>query len=173
MIFHNRKHHPKILPLVTPLCPQSHTTIHTKIHPYALVHKIPPRNPDILFSLHFIHMSIISTQTHFVTSFAKTIYTFLKTWQRHVTLLKTQDGDIPTARSALVNSLHWPLTHIVVQVLYTAIQNNLIPHNRHYLIHWLQSSLRIFKSGYPSLSIVINSIPSSCSLILFITPLYL
>ena len=41
------KNHPKRLPRVTPLCLQSCTTIHTKIHLYALVHKIPPRNPTI------------------------------------------------------------------------------------------------------------------------------
>ena len=52
------KNHPKILPHVTPLCLQSCTTIHTKIHLYAIVHKIPPRKPTILLSLHFIHTYI-------------------------------------------------------------------------------------------------------------------
>ena len=41
------KNHPKGLPRVTPLCLQSCTTIHTKIHIYALVHKIPPIKPTI------------------------------------------------------------------------------------------------------------------------------
>ena len=41
------KNHPKVLPHVTPLCLQSCTTIHTEIHLYALVHKIPPRYPTM------------------------------------------------------------------------------------------------------------------------------
>ena len=45
-----------------------------KIHPYGLVHKIPPRKPTIWISLQFIHTSIISTQTHFVTFFIKNPY---------------------------------------------------------------------------------------------------
>ena len=68
------KHHPKILPHVTQLCLKSRTTINTKIHPYALVHKIPPRNPAIWISLNFIHTSIISKQTKFFTWFTKTPY---------------------------------------------------------------------------------------------------
>ena len=55
------KHHTKSPLCVTPLCLQSCTTIHTKIHPYVPV-----------ISLHFIHTSIIKTQTNFVTSFTKT-----------------------------------------------------------------------------------------------------
>ena len=38
------KHHQKISPRVTPPCC---TILHTKIHIYALVHKILPRKPDI------------------------------------------------------------------------------------------------------------------------------
>ena len=38
------KHNHKSLPHVTPPC---RTTIHTKIHPYSLIHKIPPRKPAI------------------------------------------------------------------------------------------------------------------------------
>ena len=38
------KHHPKIPPHVTPI---RHSTLHTKIHLYALVHKILPRKPAI------------------------------------------------------------------------------------------------------------------------------
>ena len=62
----------KSLPHVTPLCLQSQTTIHTKIHACALVHKSPPRKPAISLSLQFLHTSIISKHTHFVTSFIKT-----------------------------------------------------------------------------------------------------
>ena len=53
------KHHLKSPPHVTPFCIQSNTTIYTKIQPYALVHKIPTRKPDILLLLQFIHTSII------------------------------------------------------------------------------------------------------------------
>ena len=54
------KNHQKIPPHVTLLrC----TTLHKKIHLYSLVHKIPPRNPAMWFSLHFQHAYIINTQT--------------------------------------------------------------------------------------------------------------
>ena len=45
------KHHHKILTHVTPLC---HTTLHTKIHLYALVHKSLPRKPVIWHLIHFL-----------------------------------------------------------------------------------------------------------------------
>ena len=94
----------------------------------------------------------------------------MKTRQRHVTLLKTQDGDVPTTRNILVNYLHCPLTHINVQVIYTSIQNNLSLQEHPYSIHFLQSSLRILKFGYTASKIVITSSPSSVALILCITP---
>ena len=84
----------------------------------------------------------------------------MKIWQRHMTLLKTKDREVMTTRNTLVNYLHLLLTHIIIKLIYTAIQNNLSSHKYHYLIYCLQSSLRILKFGYPSSNIVITSIPS-------------
>ena len=91
----------------------------------------------------------------------------------HVTLLKTQDGDVPTTINVLVNSFHCHSTLIAVQVHYDTIQNDLIINEHIHLIYCLQSSLRLFKSGYPASNIVINSSPSSPALILYITLFYL
>ena len=87
-----------------------------------------------------------------------------------MTLLKTQGGYVPTTINTLVNYFCIPLTRIAVQVLYAAIQNDLIPHNYHYFIYCLQPSLRIFKFGYLASNIVITSRPLSRALILCITP---
>ena len=169
MVFYNRKHHLKIPPYVSPLCLQSHTTIFTKIYLYTLVHKCLPINTGIWISLHFIHTPIISTELYFVTSLKKK-HDFLKTWQRHVTLLRTQDGGMPTTRKFPVNVLHHPSTHITVQVLYTAIQNGSSLHEHPYLIYFLQSYLRILISGYPASNIVITSSPSSSVFIIYMIP---
>ena len=127
------KHHPKSPPQVTSLCLQSRTTIHAKIHPYTLVHKSLPRKPAIWLSLNFfIHIS--STHKHNLSHHLQKLHKFLKIWQRHVTLLKTQDGDVPTTRNILVNNS----TLITVQVHYTAIINYLSLQNRLYLIYWPQ-----------------------------------
>ena len=107
------KHHPKIPTRVTPLYIQSFTTIHKKIHPYALVHKSLPRQPATWLLLHFLHSYIINMQTHFVTSFTK-IHKFLTTWQHHVTFLKTQDGDVPTTRGFFPSPLN---THCCTSTL--------------------------------------------------------
>ena len=80
---------------------------------------------------------------------------------------------MPTTRNTLVDYLHRPLTHITVQVLYTAIQNDVSLHKHPYSIYCIYPSLLILKFGYPSSNIVITSSPSSCSLILCITPLSL
>ena len=99
----------------------------------------------------------------------KNYHKFLKTLQHHVTLLKTQDGDVPTTRYVLMNYFHLYSTLITVQVHYTSIINYLRLQNCLYLIYLPQSSLRIFKFGYPALNIVINSRPQSCALIICIT----
>ena len=122
-----------------------------------------------IFSTYIYHQH---TNTFFSHHLQK-LQTFLKTWQRHVTSLKTQYGDVPTTRNNFVDFLHHHLICIVVQVHYTSIQKDLILQNHPYLINCLQSSLRILKYGYPASNIVINSIPYSCALILCITPLYL
>ena len=114
------KHHPKILPHVTLICQQSHTTMHNKIHPYALVHKRSPIKPAIWLSIH-LYIGLTSTRKHILSHYSQKIHKFLKTWQRHVTSLKTHDGDVPTTRNALVNSLHHHLTLIDVQVHYIAV----------------------------------------------------
>ena len=161
------KHRQKIPPHVTPLCLQSRTTIHTNIHPYALVHTTLPIKPIIWISLHFsIHIS--STRRQIFSHHSQKLYKCMKTWQRHITLLKTQDGDLSTTRNVLVNSFHIHSTIISVQVNYTEIWNNLSLQKNIYLVYFLQSSLRIFKSGYPVVNIVINSRPSSCAIILCI-----
>ena len=149
------KHHPKIPTRVTPLYIQSFTTIHKKIHPYALVHKSLPRQPATWLLLHFLHSYIINTQTHFVTSFTK-IHKFLTTWQHHVTFLKTQDGDVPAIENTLVDYFHNHSTLIADWVHYTAILNDLSLQKYFCLIYCLQSSLRILKSMYLASNIVIN-----------------
>ena len=63
----------------------------------------------------YIHLS--STSKHILSYHSQKLHIFLKTWKCHVTLLKTQDGDVPKTRNTLVNYLHFPLTHITVQVL--------------------------------------------------------
>ena len=137
------KHHLKSLHHVTPLYLQSRTTVHTKIHPKVLVHKIPPIKSAIRLSLHFTHMSIISTQAHF-SHHSQKHHKFLKTWQLQLALLKTQDGYVPTTRNALVNYLHLQLTRISVQVHYATIWNELSLQKHPYFIYFLQSSLWIF-----------------------------
>ena len=97
----------------------------------------------------------------------------MKTWQRHIILLKTQDEDVPTTRNVFVNYFHRHSTLIYVQVNYTTTQNDLIPQKHLYLIYFIQSSLWILKYGYPASKIVINSRPPSRALILCITPFYL
>ena len=84
----------------------------------------------------------------FLSHPSQKLLTFLKTWQRHVTLLKIQDGDVPKTRNTLMNYSHWPLTHIYVQVLYNSIPINLSPHKHHYLIYYLRTFLQILKFGY-------------------------
>ena len=76
---------------------------------------------------------------------------------------------MPTTRNTLVNYLHLHLTHISIQVHYTAIQNNFSLHKHHYLIYFLQSSLWILKFGYPALNIIITLSLSSRALKLCIT----
>ena len=66
------KHHTKISPHINLVYLHSCTTIHMKIHLYVPVQKTLPRNPALRLSLHFIHISIVNTQTNFVTSFTKT-----------------------------------------------------------------------------------------------------
>ena len=55
----NEKNHQKIPLHVTLL---RHTTLHMKIHLYALAHKSPPRNPAIWLLLNFLYANIINTQ---------------------------------------------------------------------------------------------------------------
>ena len=69
-----------------------------------------------------------------------------------------------TTINNLVNYFHCPLTHISVQLLYTAFPSNLMLHKYHYLIYYLRTFLRIFKFGYLASTIVINSSLSSCAL---------
>ena len=97
----------------------------------------------------------------------------MKTWQRHVTLLKTHDGYMPTARDTLVKYSHLPLTHIKVQVLYNYIRRELMSHKHWYFIYCLRSFLPILKFGYPASNIVIHPGQSSCALKISVTPLSL
>ena len=123
------------------------------------------------YYFHYIlYIRISSERKQFSLYHSQKLHTCLKTWQRHVTLLQTQDGVMPTTMNTLVNSSHFPITHISVQLLYTAIQSNLIPHKHQYLIYYLQAFLRILKFEYPDLNIVINSSLSSHTLVLYVTP---
>ena len=122
---------------------------------------------------YILYICLSSARKQILSHNSQKLHTFLKTWQHHVDLLQTQDGDVLTIINTLVNSLHRPLTHICVQVLYTAIQSNLIPHKHHYLIYYLQSSLQIFKFGYLVWNIVMTSILLSRALIICVTPFFL
>ena len=115
-------------------------------------------------------MSIISTQAHFVTSFTKYPH-ISENMTMPCDFTKNTRWDILTTRNTLVNYSHHPLTHIAVQVLYTAIQSNLIPYKHRYLIYVLRKILRILKFGYPASKIVIDSGPSSHALIICVTSL--
>ena len=70
-----------------------------------------------------------------------------------------------------MNYFHRHLTHIYIQVIYTAIQNNITPNKHHYLIYYLQKYLRILKFGYTASNIVKTSSLLSCALIPCVTPL--
>ena len=117
-----------------------------------------------------LYICLSSARKQILSHNSQKLHTFLKTWQLHMTLLKTQDGGVLTTRNTLMNYLHHPLTHITLQVLCTAIQNYLSPQKHHYFIYYLLKSLRIFKFGYPASNIVITSSPSSRTLILCVTP---
>ena len=80
---------------------------------------------------------------------------------------------MPTTINTLVDDSHCPLTHISKQVIYTAIQSDLIPHKHHCLIYCLRTFLWILKFGYPASNIVINSSLFYRALILCVTPFYL
>ena len=114
------KNHPKSLPYVNPVCLQSHTTIHINIHPYALVHKNRQERSPYYFH-YILYIRISSTLKHILSHLSQKLHKFMKTLQHHVTLLKTQDGDVPTTINVLVNSFRHYSTLIAVQVHYDAI----------------------------------------------------
>ena len=66
------KHHSKIPPHVPLLCIQSHTTIHTKIHPYALLHKVLQESPPYYF-YYIFYIHITSTCKHILSHHSQKI----------------------------------------------------------------------------------------------------
>ena len=76
-----------------------------------------------------------------------------------------------TTIDTLMNSSRCSSTQIGVQVVSNALQDNLSPSKRHYLIYYTRLFLRILEFGYPASYNLINSITSSCFLNLCVTPL--
>ena len=87
---HHCKHHPKKPPHVNPFYLQSRTTIHTRIHMYALLIKIPPKILPYDFHYTLIIIIIVSSLLLKVWSLSfHIIYYFChKCWNFHSWLLK-------------------------------------------------------------------------------------
>ena len=126
----------KTPPCVTQFRLQSHTIIHTKIHPHALIHKTSPRKSAICISIPlFTYFYHHHTQI-FCHNIHKKSSQFLKIWRfGHAILPKRPDGDTPdNLQLHLVEYSCLLLICTTVHLFCNILQNNLSPCMHHYSI---------------------------------------
>ena len=168
-------HHTKSPPRVTQFRLQSHTIIHTKIHPHTYVQNKPANKyRHVHFTPIFVYV-YHQRAKHFCQNIHKSSSQFLKIWQfGHAVLPNRPDGEtlsnleLPVEKYSRIL-----LTFTAVHLFYNILQNDLIPRMHHYLIYYIQTFLRILIFRYLASNIVINSSTSSRVSNMHVTPFYL